>query len=342
MVNALARQEQSEMTFVKRESWTEDQVSELPTGEHDYFERKSGRLFDSQDRNNLLDTIAKAASAFVNSGGGHLILGVTDAGDLEGVPHVWSGKTTTRDWLEQKIPQLLDYRLNDFRVHVVERAVSSKMTQDHDVIVIDFGDSALAPHQSTRHHAYYYRSGGRSLPAPHFYLELLRQRQTSPVLDFELSGAEIDAWLWEGTPMLRVDAKFLIENKGRVAAYKWSLVARTLDQIPDGRGGDFYFGAIPGATGRASSIRIDDTILPGCQLEESKVFGVRLCPAGLDEGRVREELTAMLVRLRLGLQLATESSPGAIKQVSFQDILDLERSVKVLKSAGIIKTSDSP
>ena len=68
------------MTFVKREKWTEDQVVELPAGEHDYFERKSGKLFDRNDRNDLLDDLAKAASAFANSGGGYLILGVSDAG----------------------------------------------------------------------------------------------------------------------------------------------------------------------------------------------------------------------------------------------------------------------
>jgi hypothetical protein len=328
------------MTFVKRETWTEDQVTELPLGEHDYFERKGGRLFDAANRNNLLDTLGKAASAFANSGGGHLILGVTNTGELDGVPHVWSGKTTARDWLEQKIPQLLDYRLNDFRVHIVERQPSSKIPSDHDVIVIDFGDSALAPHQSTRDHTYYYRSAGRSLPAPHFYLELLRQRQTSPVLDFELTGVEIDAWLQQGMPMLRVDARFTIENKGRVAAYKWSLVARTLSQIPDGRGGDYHFGAIPGATGRASSIRIDDTILPGCRMQENKVFGVQLRPPALDEQSVRAELTAMLADFRLSLQLATETSPGAIKEVTFREVLDLEKTVEVLKAVEVIRPPD--
>jgi predicted HTH transcriptional regulator len=90
------------MTFVKRENWTEEQVTELPTGEHDYFERKSGKLFDVSDRNGLLDTLAKGASAFANSGGGHFILGVTDAGELNGVPHIWSGRTSTRIGLSRK------------------------------------------------------------------------------------------------------------------------------------------------------------------------------------------------------------------------------------------------
>ena len=68
-VTALQRQETA-LTFVKREQWTEDEVAALPSGEHDYFDRKAGALFDSADRNNLLDVLAKAGSAFANSGGG--------------------------------------------------------------------------------------------------------------------------------------------------------------------------------------------------------------------------------------------------------------------------------
>lgn len=327
------------MTFVKRENWTEDQVNELPSGEHDYFDRKSGVLFDAADRNNLLDTLAKAASAFANSGGGHLILGVTDAGVADGVPRILSGRTTTRDWLEQRLPQMLDYRLGDFRVHVVIPAAASRIPQDREVLVIDFGDSALAPHQSTRDHTYYYRSAGRSLPAPHFYLELLRQRLTSPSLDFELRGIEVDAWSVEGLPMLRVDASYTVENKGRVAAYKWALVPRTLDGVPTERGGDFFFGGIPGATGRPSSVRLDDTILPGCTCAESKVFGVRLRPSPLNEETVRTELVTMLANLKLTLQLATESSPSASKEVAFEPFVDIAHIVEMLKSRGVIEAA---
>jgi hypothetical protein len=111
-----------------------------------------------------------------------------------------------------------------------------------------------------------------------------------------------------------------------------------LNQIPDGRGDDYYFGAIPGAAGRSSSVRIDDTILPGCTLQEGKIFGVQLRPAGLYEESVRSELTAMLVGLRLALQLATETSPGTIKEESFREVVDVEKTVESLKSAGVIKT----
>lgn len=115
---ALVRQEAA-LSFVKQDQWTEEQIASLPAGEHDYFERKSGQLFDPRaDTNKLYDALAKEACAFANSGGGHLLLGVCDDGTIDGVPPLF-GKTETREWLEQKIPDLLDYRLVDFRVHTV-------------------------------------------------------------------------------------------------------------------------------------------------------------------------------------------------------------------------------
>jgi hypothetical protein len=274
VATALQRQEM-DLTFVKRPEWTEDQIASLPAGEHDYFERKSGALFDAADRNPLYDTLAKAASAFSNSGGGHLVLGVRDDGTFDGVPAVITGRTKTRDWLEQKIPDLLDYRLGDFRVHTAILSAPTQIQAGRELIVIDFGDSALAPHQSTKTHTYYYRSAGRAVPAPHFYLELLRQRLTNPALDFELCGLEFDAWEHEGMIMVRVDAKFSIENTGRVAAYKWALQIRKASMVTE-RAEDYLIGgSLPGASGHATSIRIDDTILPGCTLVEGKVFGLR-------------------------------------------------------------------
>jgi hypothetical protein len=41
VINVLLRQE-AELSFVKREQWTEEEILGLPAGEHDYFERKGG------------------------------------------------------------------------------------------------------------------------------------------------------------------------------------------------------------------------------------------------------------------------------------------------------------
>src|SRR4051812_47745973 len=115
-VNALAHQDAGEASAM-REGWTESDVKSLPTGEHDYFDRKSGEVFN--DTGHLKGTLAKAISAFANSGGGSLVLGVRDDGTFDGVPAV-NGSTPTREWLEQLIPNLVSYSLASFRVHEVE------------------------------------------------------------------------------------------------------------------------------------------------------------------------------------------------------------------------------
>jgi hypothetical protein len=107
-----------ELNIVKRDKWTEEDLDNLPSGEPDIFDRKSGLLFD--DKNEFFNAVAKALSAFANSGGGSLILGIADDGVPDGLPQR-EGNTPIREWLEQKIPNLLDYPLSDFRVHTVIR-----------------------------------------------------------------------------------------------------------------------------------------------------------------------------------------------------------------------------
>ncbi|RWO28657.1 MAG: ATP-binding protein [Mesorhizobium sp.] len=138
--------------MVKRESWSEQDILDLPPEESDDFDRKGGRLFDEVE-DKVLTTIAKALSAFANSGGGSLVLGVKDDGSIDGIPAM-KGRATIRDWLEQKAPHLLDYPLADFRVHTVLRGEQSQIPIGREIIVIDVGDSAAAPHQSARDHLY--------------------------------------------------------------------------------------------------------------------------------------------------------------------------------------------
>jgi hypothetical protein len=79
----LARQ-RGEIQNMKRERWTEEELIRLPTEEPDIFDRKSGLLLNKED--DFLNAVAKALSAFANSGGGSLLLGVTDDGILDGLP----------------------------------------------------------------------------------------------------------------------------------------------------------------------------------------------------------------------------------------------------------------
>lgn len=164
------------MGIIKHDRWTESEVSSLPSGEQNYLERKSGALLDDKD---FEKDIAKTISALANSGGGYLILGQADDCSFDGVPEM-KGRTPIREWLEQKLPHLVTYPLQDLRVHRVEADNTTKIPSNRAVIVIEIGDSNLAPHQSGKDSLYYYRVGGHSIPAPHFYLETLRGRARFP------------------------------------------------------------------------------------------------------------------------------------------------------------------
>lgn len=302
---------------MKRTKWTETEVAALPQGEHDYFERKSGQLFNDSG---LLGKLAKTLSALANSGGGHIVLGVDDTGVFDGVPSQ-RGRTPTREWLEQQIPNLLAYPLSDFRVHVVERLTPSDIPADRDVIVVDVGDSALAPHQclqdggGARKYTYYYRQAGHSVPAPHFHLELLRQRLVNPVVEVSFQSVHIrDAYRVDGSIFLETVLLFYATNKGRVAAYKWALITRGLDNIPDGRDRDYLFDVkeYPKKKRRDIVMRMDDTLLPACTLSEEVQVGVMLRPQFESAECIMAEIEHMIADVVVRYQVATETSPGEV------------------------------
>lgn len=318
------------MNFVKHEKWTEADVDALPEGEHDFFDRKSGLLFLDNDK--LLGTLAKAISAFANSGGGHLILGVDDNGVPDGVP-THQGRTAMKEWLEQKIPNLVSYPLSDFRVHVVVQSSNSRIPSGKQVLVVDVGDSALAPHQcadgggEAKKYFYYHRQAGRSEPAPHFYLELLRQRLVNPVLEGKLTAIQPEqVRRTEAGLFFAMRLRFLVDNIGRVAAYKWQLTIAEMGGHIEARVADYKFRRqdYPSNMSTSSGIRVDDTILPGCALDEDQPLGVYLRSTNEDRQEIRKDIEALLRGVTLGIRIATESSPGEVKRVEISSVLDVD------------------
>jgi hypothetical protein len=80
-----------------KEKWTEEEILALPHGEHNYFERKGSSIIpdDFNNKEKLLKfrkDLAKALSAFANSGGGHLILGQEDDCSITGAHKIYPGK----------------------------------------------------------------------------------------------------------------------------------------------------------------------------------------------------------------------------------------------------------
>jgi hypothetical protein len=311
-----------------REEWKELDVLALATEEPDTFDRKSGLIFQkSQD--DFFNGLAKAVSAFANSGGGALIIGVEDDGTFSGVlPNV--GRTSTKDWLEQKIPTLVSYPLVLFRVHTVIPSIPTMIPAGKILIVVEVGDSPAAPHQSVRDHKYYYRVGGRSEPAKHFYVELLRQRLSSPTLDFTAEFlTPVHIGEYEGRLFLEVKIKCRITNLGRVAAYKWALSPRSLhnEAIKDFNSTFVHSSNFPLKRGRSGGIRVDDTILPGMSMTDDIDLGFILCPVEAPVGEIKRSITDMISALVVGCQLATETSPGEVKDISLKEITDVDNLV---------------
>ncbi|PZR97536.1 MAG: hypothetical protein DLM70_19110, partial [Chloroflexi bacterium] len=191
-----------------------------------------------------------------------------------------------------------------------------------------------APHQCIRESSdarkfiYYYREAGRSVPATHFHLELLRQRLVSPALEVELVAmAPRLATNVEGATFLATQLRFLIKNVGRVAAYKWQLDVRERRGHPEGRFGDYRSRGQdfpPGAQPDPGGISLDDTILPDCERFEEKHFGFLLRPAAPTTEAVRAEVDEMILAITLGYRLATETSPGEMQYTELKRVADAQ------------------
>lgn len=316
-----------------RQQWNEADVLALPTGEHDWFERKAGALYDANDLSGIRGALAKASSAFANTGGGSLVLGIEDDGaTFDGLPPA-RGSTPMREWIEQLVPNLVSYPLVEFRVHEVQPdPAASTLPSGTVVIVIDFGDSPTAPHQcdygggGAQKYVYYMRQGGHSVLAPHHVVELIRQRLTAPVLTAELLGIRMrKAAVIEGAgaAFAHLEIVMQLANEGRVAAYKWQLQASHITGFPSGREDDFVWRREQFPVHDSnSSIRLDQTILPGGHMLEQIQIGLWLRPVGGAAGQVLREVEDLLGSTVLHYRIATEVGRTDETTAAFGDKLD--------------------
>jgi len=204
--------------------WTEESIEAIPR-EDNFIERKSSRLLDlvsGANRERVRDELAKQLSAFANAGGGAIILGVDNSGMIDGgIPLVLRGRQTTKEWLEDIIPDLTEPEIVGVQVIDVKREnTTSKIELGKAVYVVEVPDSDRAPHQSTRDHIYYVRLGSRSLPAPHRLIEDIRNRSRHPkVVISRAAIAEaqsIDSDDGDGCLFLTI--KLLLRNEAPILA----------------------------------------------------------------------------------------------------------------------------
>ena len=291
-----------------RTRWSLTDVRALPEGEHDYFDRKSGLLLQDSD---FRADFAKAFSAFANSGGGHILLGVADDGSIDGVPRI-KGRTCMREWIEQIIPNLVEPVPVAFRVHLVESTAVESIPNDGVVIVIDIDDSHFVPFQSRASKLYYHRVGGHSVPATHFFLEALRNRLRAPSFSVAISNVRILRVL-ETVNMFFVQLILDLDvtNNGNVTPTHWHV-----DLHNDGEriaaSGLLRRFDFPSFTVRFPDIqRIHkDPVLPGQTRKIVEMLGVCIDRTS-HEGDLPQRAVEILHNCKLSASVVSESHVGA-------------------------------
>ena len=198
---------------------TDELLAALPAdSEDDRWELKSASYLAPVKRGELKKELGKQVSAFANSGGGYLVFGISDDRQLEACETA-VGRQPMKDYLATMVEQSVEYPIRHFRVH----RVPFKSDPDKAVFVIAIEDSPAAPHQAKEERVYYYRIDGHSKPAPHFHVELLRNRVTKAVLQI----ADIDYTLqtpqFGDAPRLNIALRVDVENISLQCATHWGI-----------------------------------------------------------------------------------------------------------------------
>lgn len=171
--------------------WDEEYVLALPL-EDSGLERKGTRALDlklagvKEDR--VLEELAVQLSAFANTGGGRIIYGLSNSGQVDagGVSRCVKGRSTTKEWLEDVVAHLTDPRIIGLDVYeIAAEGPGSAIDQGKALYVIDVPNSDRAPHQSKRDYRYYIRAGSKCLPAIHSIIEDIRNRARHPEVHVE-------------------------------------------------------------------------------------------------------------------------------------------------------------
>ena len=196
----------------------EQLLDALPnTGEDDKWELKSATYLNEKVR--LKKELGKQVSAFANSGGGYLVFGVSDDRQLEPCAMV-KGRQPMEDFLSALVEQSVEYPIRHFRIHKVHFQDDKQKV----VFVVEIDDSPAAPHQAKDEKTYYYRISGHSKPAPHFHLELLRNRLTKPVLEIkEIEFKTISRPIKQNHPKWMVTLVMAVENASLQVATNWGV-----------------------------------------------------------------------------------------------------------------------
>jgi len=212
--------------------WDEEYLLNLPIGEFDWLEVKGRRGLDltlsSVDEKDVKSNLSKAISAFANSGGGNLVFGLVNPNNIwqvdDGGVDITIKKPSTREWLEDIVPTLVDFPLSSFNVYAIQRkGGSSQITEGRAIFVIEIPDSEQAPHQATDNR-YYVRVGGKSKPIGHRLIMDIFGRRSYPKIRLEFMAKSTD--YYEYSPSMLPE---IFPREEKPKKRKWELNVRAVN-----------------------------------------------------------------------------------------------------------------
>ena len=151
---------------MKQDEFTRFDLTNVPSKEDDRFEFKSSRTLQKD----LGKKIAAAVSAFGNSGGGILVVGVDKEGKPDGGIPIRVERQERRDWVDQIVHQVEPTPAYDIRF--IQTASDEKSGESRAVLLVWVGESRAGPHMAPDRR-YYIRAGALTVPAPHFIVEAI-------------------------------------------------------------------------------------------------------------------------------------------------------------------------
>jgi hypothetical protein len=200
---------------------SDELIALLPAGNEDsLWELKAADVVSSAKRGEFRRELGKQVSAFANSGGGNLVIGISNDRKVQPCEKT-VGRQPMKDYLASMVEQSVEYPIRHFRVHPIP--VTGQ--PEENIFAIEIDDSPAAPHQAKDERIYYYRIDGHSKPAPHFHVELLRNRMTRAVLeitdiDYGIRSLDVDP------VRMQITLNVTVENKSMQCATVWGVHVR--------------------------------------------------------------------------------------------------------------------
>jgi hypothetical protein len=186
--------------FSKIENWLENDLIEfinINKEERRNLEFKSGKFIKEKSQEEIKKFLAKISSAFANSEGGILILGIGDGGEFNNndLIELNRNKIRTAKWIEDIIFSNTSPNFMDFNSFVFDKTKIPNLTNEDNsgIIVIKF-NMGYAAYQSVPEKVFYYRAGSASEKAPGWLVNVIANRKRAPIIDGQVhvQGFELE------------------------------------------------------------------------------------------------------------------------------------------------------